>query len=129
MPVITAFIASGILLLFCALQVALLAGAPLGRFVWRGDDVLPEEDRTKAIVAAVLSLFGILVLLQTVSIVEVLPPVVDQVCVWLLAAVSFAGFVVSAASPARGVRGVMTPVSLIMAALTLFVAVTGHLVK
>jgi hypothetical protein len=129
MPVIIALVASGILLLFCALQVALLTGAPIGRFAWGGDETLPEENRTKAIVAAVLSLFGILVLLQAVSIAEVLPAIVDQVAIWLLAAVSFAGFVVSAASPAPAVRAIMTPTSLIMAALTLFVAVTGHLVK
>jgi hypothetical protein len=130
MPVIIALIDCGILVVLLALQLALLFGAPLGRFSWTGEDgVLLDHDRVKAIVASVVYVFAIVVILQAVKIVDVFPPLVDQVAIWLVAAGAFANFVASAASRGPMVRAVMTPISLVVAALTLFVAVTGHLVK
>ena len=127
MPTIVAFIACVLILGLAGLQVALLAGAPVGRFAWGGrDDVLPREKRANAIVAVVLYLFFALIILQGVAVVEPFSLIVGQIAIWLLTAYFFIAFVLSAMSTSRHEQILMCSVNVVLAALTLIVAIAGR---
>ncbi|HEY5319728.1 MAG TPA: hypothetical protein VIJ76_02520 [Galbitalea sp.] len=130
MPVILALVACGLLCCLAAFQISLIAGAPFGRFVWGGEsDILPSQLRTRSAAAVVVYAIFVVVILQTVGIVTVMDSVVGQVGIYLVAACFFAGFIVSAMSRSPSERALMTPTSLVLAALCLIVAVTGHLAR
>jgi hypothetical protein len=129
MPVIAAYIASGLLACLAVFQIALIAGAPLGRFAWGGhNDVLPRQQRINSGGSVILyALFGIIIL-DTVSQVSLLPNLVATIATYVLTAFFFVGFVLNALSRSPSERALMAPLNLVLAALCLFVAVTGHLV-
>jgi hypothetical protein len=130
MPVILAFVACGILVLLALFQVALIAGAPLGEFAWGGhNEVLPTRGRVNSAVAIVVYALFALIILNAVGRLNVLTTLPGTIATYVVAALFFANFVVSAVSPSPRERAVMTPVSLLLAALCLFVAVTGHLAR
>ncbi|PRY69065.1 hypothetical protein B0I08_103271 [Glaciihabitans tibetensis] len=127
MPTIVAFVACVLLLGLVGLQIALLAGVPLGRFAWGGrDDVLPTEKRSNAILAIVLYLFFALVILQGVAVVEPFSLLVGQIAIWLLTAYFFVAFIFSAMSTSRHEQILMSIVNVVLAALTLIVAIAGR---
>lgn len=129
MPVILAFLACGILGLLALFQVALIAGAPLGEFAWGGHNrVLAARERGTSAIAIVIYALIVLIILNAIGRVDVLSPLVGTIAIYVVAAAAFANFVVSAVSPSLKERALMSPVSLALAALCLFVAVTGHLV-
>jgi hypothetical protein len=128
MPTIFALVACGLIACLAVLQVALLAGAPLGRFAWGGaEDVLPPRLRARSAAAIVVYALFVLVILQAVGIVALLNSLVGDVAIYVVAACFFVGFVFSALSRSAAERALMTPVSIALAALCLFVGVTGHL--
>lgn len=128
MPVILALVACALFGALALLQLSLIAGAPLGRFVWGGQEkVLPAHLRVQSVGAVVVYAIFATVLLQAVGIVHVLDDVIAQVAAYAVAACCFAAFVISASSRSPQERATMTPMSLVLAALCLFVAVTGHL--
>jgi hypothetical protein len=127
MPTIVAFVACVLILGLAGLQVALLAGVPLGRFAWGGrDDVLPNEKRPNAIVAIVLYVFFALIILQGVAVVEPFSLLVGQIAIWLLTAYFFVAFVLAAMSTSRHEQILMCSVNVVLAALTLIVAIAGR---
>lgn len=126
MPVIFALIACGILGLLALFQVALVAGAPLGQFAWGGRHrVLPAQQRLTAAVAVLVYAVFALVILNAVQLISLFGSVTGRIAVFVLVAVFFGGFVMSAASGSTRERAAMTPAFIVLAALTLFVAVTG----
>jgi energy-converting hydrogenase Eha subunit A len=130
MPIILALVACGLLCCLAIFQLLLLAGAPFGRFVWGGEsDVLPSRLRSRSVAAVVVYVIFVTVILQAVGIVTVMDNLVGQVAIYLVAACFFAGFIVSAMSRSPSERALMTPTSLVLSALCLIVAVTGHLVR
>lgn len=125
-PVILALVACGILGLLALFQVALVAGAPLGQFAWGGGHrVLPAQQRLTAVVAILVYAVFALVILNSVDVVSIFGAVAGRIAVYVLVAVFFGGFVMSAASGSTRERAAMTPTFIVLAALTLFVAVTG----
>jgi hypothetical protein len=130
MPIILALVACGLLCCLAVFQLLLVAGAPLGRFAWGGEsDILPSRLRSRSVAAVVVYVIFAMVILQAVGIVTVMDGLVGQVAIYLVAACFFAGFIVSAMSRSPSERALMTPTSLVLAALCLIVAVTGHLVR
>jgi hypothetical protein len=128
MPVILAFVACGILALLALFQLALIAGAPFGDFAWGGhNEVLPARGRVNSAVAIVVYALFALIILNAVGRVDVLSTLVGTIATYVVAAFFFVNFVVSAVSPSPKERALMSPVNLLLAALCLFVAVTGHL--
>jgi hypothetical protein len=130
MPIILALVACGLLCCLAIFQLLLIAGAPFGRFAWGGEsDVLPPRLRTRSAAAVVIYVIFVMVILQAVGIVAVLGSAVGQVAIYLVAACFFASFIASAMSRSPSERALMTPTSLVLAALCLIVAVTGHLAR
>jgi hypothetical protein len=127
-PVILAFVASGILALLALLHMALAFGAPLGRLAWGGQqDVLDRDLRLRSGVAVLLFAVGIVVELQAGGVITVLGIQIGIAAAIVMILIFFAGFVLSNFSQRAAEKGVMTPVCIALAALTLFVLVTGHL--
>jgi len=111
----------GLLVVF---QLALVAGAPWGRFAWGGqhEGVLPARLRVGSVVSIVLyTLFG-LIALDRSGVLVWLPAGVSQVAMWVVFAILALGTVMTALSRSKPERFVMTPVALVLAILALIIA-------
>jgi hypothetical protein len=105
------------------LQVALAAGAPLGRFAWGGQHaVLPTRLRVGSAVSVLLYAVFVLLLLQAAGAVSVLPERLADVGLWVLTGYLVLGVALNAISRSRPERLVMTPVALALAVVCLVLA-------
>lgn len=118
-------------LLFCiilaglgVLQVSLIFGAPFGHYAWGGqNEVLPMSFRIGSLISlGVYALFA-LTLLQKARLIKVFK---NQKLVtggaWAIFGYSCLGILANAASRSSAERNVMTPLVIIMAALSFIVA-------
>lgn len=105
-------------------QLALVLGAPFGRFAWGGADrVLPASKRVGSVVSIVLyALFTWIFLMRAGLAPLVLPEVVVDVAAWVVFGYLVLGILMNAASRSRPERFTMTPVAAVAAALALVVA-------
>jgi hypothetical protein len=104
-------------------QLALVAGAPLGRFAWGGQDrVLPAGKRVGSVVSAVLYALFSVVVLQRASLVDALPTIVADIGIWVLVAYFALGILMNGISRSRPERYTMAPLNLVLAVLALLVA-------
>ena len=110
-------------LVIAVFQVALAAGAPLGRAAWGGAVArLPSRLRRASAVSAVIWLVGAVVILGRVGIEIVpLPAIVTTVGAWVLVVVSVLGAIVNVASSSRWERFGWGPLALLLAFLSLVV--------
>jgi hypothetical protein len=123
MASLAAVAASIVLLALAVFQVALIAGAPIGRFAWGGQhDVLPSKLRIGSAVSIVLYALFAIVLLDRADVIEVLPDVVSTVGTWVLVGYFALGIVLNGISRSKPERNLMAPVSLVLAVLSLLVA-------
>ena len=106
-------------------QLLLAVGAPLGRFAWGGQHrVLPASLRRGSIAALVVyGIFAMLVLTRAGLVSVRLPEEVVTVATWATAVYLLVGVVMNLASPSRPERMVMAPVSALLFALCLMVAI------
>jgi hypothetical protein len=118
-------------LIFCALlvllglfQAALVAGAPFGRFAWGGQDVvLPPAKRVGSVVAIVLYAgFGAVAVAKAGVAGAAETPAFLAVAMWVIAAYLVIGIVMNALSRSRPERLTMAPVTALLAALALLLA-------
>ena len=124
MTSIAAIIFTVLIAFLAAFQLALVFGAPLGRFAWGGqNDVLPPRLRRGSIIAVVLYAAFSLILLAVsgVLVIPVLGPVGGLLC-WMITVYLSFGVVMNALSRSRPERFVMTPVAMILTACALIVA-------
>jgi hypothetical protein len=105
-------------------QGLLAAGLPLGRFAWGGqNDVLPANLRIGSVVSiALYAVFAVLIL-QAAGCLTLLPAGFVAVAIWVLAGYFVLGIVLNAISRSRPERLVMTPVTVLLAAACLTLAV------
>jgi hypothetical protein len=126
MPITTAAVAfCGILAALSVFQLALIAGAPLGRFAWGGQDrVLPRGKRAGSVTSIVLYVLFALIALQRADVVRVLPgaDAFAVVAMWVLAAYFALGIVMNGISRSKPERWTMTLVCLVLAALAFLIA-------
>ena len=116
-----AIIAVVILALLAVFQIALAAGAPLGHLAWGGQHrVLPRTLRIGSAVSIAIYALIAVVLLDRAGIIEVIP--FDIVAAWVVFAYFALGIVLNGISRSRPERFVMTPVVLVLAVLSLLVA-------
>jgi hypothetical protein len=123
--VITTAAATGAALLglLAVFQLLLIAGLPLGRFAWGGQNaVLPTNLRIGSAVSIVLYAIFAVLILQAADAVAVLPAGLAGVAIWVLTAYFAVGVAMNAVSRSRQERAVMTPVSLVLAAACLVLA-------
>ena len=127
MPQVVAIICSVALLAFAAFQVVLLAGVPLARFAWGGEDhYLQPRHRRFAVLTIVGCLAGIFVALQGANLLLVIPALASQVACYVCAALLFAAFILTARSRSPLERHLMLPFCVILSALFLIIALAGH---
>ncbi|MGV8841422.1 MAG: hypothetical protein ACWA6X_14115 [Bauldia sp.] len=119
-----AILAAAILAALAVFQLALAAGAPLGRFAWGGSHVvLPRHLRVASAVSIVLYAVFAFVLLDRAGLVEILSENASRIAAWVLAAYFALGIVMNAISRSRSERIVMTPVVALLAVLSAIVAI------
>lgn len=117
-----AAIGFGILVLF---QVALAAGAPLGRAAWGGGHTgtLPQQLRVASLVAAAFWVLAGLVLLRRAGhLTGLLPLTVAQWGTWIVAGLLVLGTVMNVASPSGWERYVWGPFAATLAVLCFLAA-------
>ena len=119
-----AVVALVLLAALAVFQGLLVAGFPLGRFAWGGrSEVLPVGLRIGSVVSiALYAVFAVLIL-QAAGCLTLLPAGFVAVAIWVLAGYFVLGIVLNAISRSRPERLVMTPVTVLLAAACLTLAV------
>ncbi|MFT6534466.1 MAG: hypothetical protein ACJAS7_000496 [Alpinimonas sp.] len=110
--------------LLAIFQLALVLGAPLGRFVWGGqNDVLPTRLRRGSLFAILLYIgFSVIVLAASGALsIAVLEPV-GGLLSWMIVVYLGFGVLMNVFSRSKPERFVMTPVTLILTVCALIVA-------
>jgi hypothetical protein len=126
-PQVVAIICCVALVGFAVFQVVLLAGVPLARFAWGGEDhYLQPRFRLAAILTICGCLLGIFVAFQGANLFLVLPVLASQIACYVFAGLLFAAFILTARSRSLTERRVMLPFYVILSALFLIVALAGH---
>lgn len=118
---ITATVILGLLAVF---QVALAAGAPIGQFAWGGQSkVLPAKLRIGSVVSIVIYALIAAVLLERAGLIRLFGnPVFVQVAAWVVLAYFALGILLNAISRSKPERYTMVPVTIVLAVLSLLVA-------
>ncbi|MCL3859669.1 hypothetical protein [Actinotalea sp. K2] len=123
MTTVAALVATVLLGLLAVFQLALVLGAPIGRFAWGGaHDVLPRRLRVGSAVSIVLYAAFAVVALDRAGLVDLLPDGVSTVGAWVLAAYFLVGIVMNGISRSLPERFTMTPVCLVLCAAYLVLA-------
>ena len=119
-----AVLALALLAALAVFQGLLVAGLPLGRFAWGGqNEVLPAGLRIgSAVSIALYAVFAVLIL-HAAGRMTFLPDGVVSVAMWVLAGFFVLGIAMNAISRSRSERLVMTPVVVLLAASCLALAV------
>lgn len=116
---------------FCALlgglavfQLALAAGAPLGRFAWGGGhERLPARLRIGSLIAIAIYAAFAAIVLETAGLVSLMPYAgMANIGVWAVIAYLALGVVMNGVSRSKPERYTMTPLALALCALALAVA-------
>jgi len=123
-----AFAITGLILLavLAALQIALAAGAPLGRFAWGGrHDVLPRNLRIGSVAAVLIYAVFALFLLSKAGLVSIVGEPLLTIGMWVIVVYLALNSVLNLLSGSRFERSVMTPVALVMGAAFLVVTLSA----
>jgi len=119
----SAVAACAVLGLLAVFQVALVLGAPIGRFAWGGkNDVLPSRLRVGSVISIVLYAVFALVLLDRAGLVDVMSDDVSKVGAWVLAGYFLIGIGMNAISRSKPERFTMAPVSAVLCIGSVIVA-------
>jgi hypothetical protein len=112
-----------VLVLLAAFQLALALGAPLGHFAWGGQHrVLPARLRIGSAVSIMLYALFAIVAWDRVGAIEVFPDLFSQVAMWVIFGYSALGILMNAISRSRPERFTMVPVTIVLAVLSLLIA-------
>ncbi|MFF2389480.1 hypothetical protein [Agromyces sp. NPDC058104] len=109
--------------LLAVFQLALILGAPIGRFAWGGQhEVLPTRLRIGSAVSIVIYALIGTVALDRAGLIDVVPDAVSTVAMWIVFGYFVLGIALNAISRSRPERLTMAPVSAVLAVLSLLVA-------
>lgn len=113
-----------VLALLGVFQLALAAGAPLGRFAWGGgQERLSAPLRIGSLVSILIYAVFAVVVAQRAGLVALLPaPDIASIGAWVIAGYMALGILMNAISRSKLERLVMTPVALVLFATSLVVA-------
>ncbi|MET0812214.1 MAG: hypothetical protein ABWY03_04115 [Microbacterium sp.] len=104
-------------------QLALIFGAPLGRFAWGGQHrVLPARLRVGSAVSILIYALIDLVAWDRVGAIDVFPELFSQIAMWVIFAYFVLGIFMNAISRSKPERYAMVPVSIVLAVLSFFIA-------
>ncbi|RNE64215.1 hypothetical protein [Cryobacterium tepidiphilum] len=124
-PSVAAVLVCAVLGLLAVFQLGLVAGLPFGRFAWGGQHVvLPPRLRIGSAVSVVLYAAFSGVALERAQLIALVPSATFiAVATWVLAGYFALGVVMNGISRSKPERFTMTPVSLVLAALFLVLAI------
>jgi hypothetical protein len=122
-----AVLAAAGFLVIAAFQVALALGAPFGHAAWGGQPArLPTRLRIASAVAAVIWIVATLFVLGRAGFeVSPFPEAVERWGTWILVGLLPIGALMNVASSSRWERYLWGPLALVLASLTLVVAVNA----
>jgi hypothetical protein len=121
--VTAAVVLTGVLAVLAAFQLALTLGAPFGRFAWGGQHrVLPARLRVGSAVGIATYAFIAVLALDRVGAVDAFPGHLSAVGMWVVVGYFALGVGVNAISRSISERRVMVPVTIVLTALSLLVA-------
>jgi len=115
-----------LLLALSILQVLVASGLPFGRLVWGGaHEVLPPRLRVGSVISVALYAMFALILIDRAGLAAVFGwEPFGVVATWVLFGYFTLGIVMNAISRSRQERNVMVPVTVILAACTLVIALS-----
>lgn len=106
-------------------QLALALGAPIGHFAWGGAHrVLPAKLRVGSLVSIAIYALIVVLALDRAGAVDVVPEPVSTIGIWIVFGYFVLGIPLNAISRSRPERFTMTPVVIVLAVLSLLVAVS-----
>jgi hypothetical protein len=121
--VTAALLLTVLLALLAVFQVALILGAPIGHFSWGGQHrVLPARLRIGSAVSILIYAVIALAALGRAGLVDVFPGTFPAVAMWVVFAYFVLGIGMNAISRSKPERYTMVPVTIVLAALSLLVA-------
>ncbi|WES64125.1 hypothetical protein P0L94_16865 [Microbacter sp. GSS18] len=123
MTVALASVLTAVLALLAVFQIALVFGAPLGRFAWGGQHlVLPGRLRIGSAVTVLVYALIALIAWDRAGVIDIFGDAFSQIAMWVIFAYFAFGIVVNAVSRSRPERFTMVPVSIVLAAVSFFIA-------
>lgn len=123
---IAAYLLVGALVLLSVFQLALALGAPIGHFAWGGQHrVLPTKLRLGSLAGIGIYALIAVITLDAADRTEILPLGFADIAIWVVLGYFVLGIGLNAASRSRPERYSMVPVTIVLAVLTLFVALAG----
>ncbi len=120
---IAAYLLVGALVLLSIFQLALALGAPIGQFAWGGHHrVLPTKLRLGSLAGIGIYALIAVIVLDRAGRTSVFPLGFADIAIWVVLGYFVVGIGLNAASRSRPERYTMVPVTLVLAVLTLLVA-------
>ena len=111
------------LALLAVFQLALILGAPLGRFAWGGRHrVLPARLRIGSAVSILIYALIAVIAWDRVGAIDVFAEPFSEVAMWVIFAYFVIGILMNALSRSKPERYTMVPVSAVLAVLSFFIA-------
>lgn len=121
---VAAYLFTGFTALLCAVQIAVVAGAPLGPYVWGGqhEGRLPQKLRISSAFSLLIYAVLVLVILDRAGAVHVLPAGISVPGTWVTFGFLVLGTIMNSISRSRKERMIMTPLAAFLAGSALVVA-------
>lgn len=111
------------LAVLAVLQIALILGAPIGRFAWGGQhEVLPARLRIGSAVSILVYALIALIAWDRVGAIDVFPAPFSEIAMWVIFVYFVLGIAVNAISRSKPERYTMAPLSLVLAVLSFLIA-------
>jgi hypothetical protein len=105
-------------------QLALAAGAPIGTYAWGGaHTIIPPRLRIGSLVS--VGIYGVIaaIILSKANILSLISPSsVVNTGIWVIAAYFTLGILMNGISRSKAERNLMTPIVLLLAGLTIVIA-------
>ena len=119
-----AYIACFVFACLVIFQLALILGAPIGKFAWGGyHEVLPKKLRIASLISVFSYLAFSVTILESAGLVSLFSSDrMVSIVMWLVTTYFFIGVIMNGISRSKYERTVMTPVVLALAVLFLLVA-------
>ena len=112
-----------VLVLLALFQLALILGAPLGRYAWGGQHrVLPVRLRVGSAVSILIYALIALIAWDRVGAIELFGEPFAEIAMWVIFGYFVLGIFMNAASRSKPERFTMVPVAVVLAVLSFFIA-------
>ncbi len=123
---LASYVACALLVGLGIFQIALVLGAPIGKFAWGGQhNVLPIKLRVgSAISISLYTIFATFILGKAGVVSTPFSDIVLSTGVWVLTGYFFLGIIMNGISRSKAERNLMTPIASILAILFLVVALS-----